>query len=143
MAGLQAPLSTLRPAPRGALRMTRGQSGLLFLLCLRLSLFTLCRSPGALACFIFRFSFQQRKSLGLNKTRLTVGTPEKALVKRQTCAEVTWGNRIERNDVDVCEIEQASVIPDLLSAKRATVGPLAEHIGPNGFDIDVFYRSEW
>ena len=49
MAGLQAPLSTLRPAPRGALRMTRGQSGLLFLLCLRLSLFTLCRSPGALA----------------------------------------------------------------------------------------------
>src|SRR5260370_26160798 len=47
MAGLQAPLSTLRLAPRGALRMTRGQSGLLFLLCLRLSLFTLCRSPGA------------------------------------------------------------------------------------------------
>jgi hypothetical protein len=33
MAGLLAPLSTLRPAPRGALRMTRGQSGLLFLLC--------------------------------------------------------------------------------------------------------------
>jgi len=32
MAGLQAPLSTLRPAPRGALRMTRGQSGLLFLI---------------------------------------------------------------------------------------------------------------
>ena len=33
MAGLQAPLSTLRLAPRGALRMTRGQSGLLFLFC--------------------------------------------------------------------------------------------------------------
>ena len=30
MAGLQAPLSTLRPAPRDALRMTRGQRGLLF-----------------------------------------------------------------------------------------------------------------
>src|SRR5271166_3426340 len=29
--------------------MTRGQSGLLFLHCWRLSLFTLCRSPGALA----------------------------------------------------------------------------------------------
>src|ERR1700751_326091 len=27
--------------------MTRGQSGLLFLSCQRLSLFTLCRSPGA------------------------------------------------------------------------------------------------
>jgi hypothetical protein len=48
-------LSTLRLAPHDALRMTRGQSGLLFLSCRRLSLFTLCRSPGALACFIFRF----------------------------------------------------------------------------------------
>jgi len=55
MAGLQAPLSTLRLAPHDALRMTRGQSGLLFLSCRRLSLFTLCRSPGALACFKFRF----------------------------------------------------------------------------------------
>src|SRR5258707_3397211 len=55
MAGLQAPLSTLRRAPRDALRMTRGHSGLLFLSCPRLSLFTLCRSPGALACFFLRF----------------------------------------------------------------------------------------
>src|SRR5258707_12463589 len=55
MAGLQVPLSTLRLAPRDALRMTRGQSGLLFLHCWRLSLFTLCRSPGAQAYFIFRF----------------------------------------------------------------------------------------
>ena len=55
MAGLQAPLSTLRLAPRDALRMTRGQSGLLFLHCWRLSLFTLCRSPGAQTYFIFRF----------------------------------------------------------------------------------------
>jgi hypothetical protein len=54
MAGLQAPLSTLRRAPRDALRMTRGQSGLLFLFCQRLSLFTLCRSPGALAYNFFR-----------------------------------------------------------------------------------------
>src|SRR5258708_1211918 len=54
MAGLQAPLSTLRRAPRDAPRMTRGHSGLLFLSCQRLSLFTLCRSPGALACFKVR-----------------------------------------------------------------------------------------
>jgi hypothetical protein len=54
MVGLQAPLSTLRRAPRGVLRMTRGQSGLLFLSCQRLSLFTLCRSHGALACFKVR-----------------------------------------------------------------------------------------
>jgi hypothetical protein len=55
MAGLQAPLSTLRLAPRDALRMTRGQSGLLFLHCWRLALFTLCRSPGAQAYDFFRF----------------------------------------------------------------------------------------
>jgi hypothetical protein len=55
MAGLQVPLSTLRLAPRDALRMTRGQSGLLFLHCWRLSLFTLCRSTGAQTYFIFRF----------------------------------------------------------------------------------------
>src|SRR6266404_7134472 len=57
MAGLQVPLSTLRLAPRDALRMTRGQSGLLFLSCQRLSLFTLCRSPGALTYDFFRSSF--------------------------------------------------------------------------------------
>ena len=55
MAGLQAPLSTLRLAPRDALRMTRSQSGLLFLLLLRTFTFALCRSPGALTCFKFRF----------------------------------------------------------------------------------------
>src|SRR5260370_36072299 len=55
MAGLQVPLSTLRLAPRDALRMTRGQSGLLFLHCWRLSLFTLCRSPGAQAYLNSRF----------------------------------------------------------------------------------------
>ena len=55
MAGLQVPLSTLRLAPRDALRMTRGQSGLLFLHCWRLALFTLCRSPGAQAYDFFRF----------------------------------------------------------------------------------------
>src|SRR5260370_9044955 len=55
MAGLQVPLSTLRLAPRGALRMTRGQSGLLFLHCWRLSLFTLCRSPGPHRGRVFHF----------------------------------------------------------------------------------------
>jgi hypothetical protein len=42
MAGLQASLSTLRLASRDALRMTRGQGGLLFLYCCGLSPFTLC-----------------------------------------------------------------------------------------------------
>jgi hypothetical protein len=37
MAGLSFPLSTLRPAPHDALRMTRGQDDLLFLSCIELS----------------------------------------------------------------------------------------------------------
>ena len=49
MAGLCAPLSTLRRHPREYRRMTRGQCGSLDLHCKRLALSTLCRSPGALA----------------------------------------------------------------------------------------------
>jgi hypothetical protein len=50
MAGLRAPLSTLRDVPRGnSSRMTRGQRGLLRLHCQGLSPFTPCRSPGALS----------------------------------------------------------------------------------------------
>src|SRR3954462_15360153 len=44
MAGLCAPLSTLRRHPRGYRRMTRGQCGSLHLHCERLALSTPCRS---------------------------------------------------------------------------------------------------
>src|ERR1700731_2194964 len=44
MAGLCAPLSTLRRHPRGYRRMTRGQCGSLDLHCKRLALSTPCRS---------------------------------------------------------------------------------------------------
>src|SRR5690348_1773433 len=47
MAGLCAPLSTLRRNPRGQLRMTRGRCGSLLLHRERLALSTPCRSPGA------------------------------------------------------------------------------------------------
>src|SRR6267142_6073141 len=47
MAGLRAPLSTLRRNPRGQLRMTRGRCGSLLLHRKRLALSTPCRSPGA------------------------------------------------------------------------------------------------
>src|ERR1700694_1065781 len=47
MAGLCAPLSTLRRNPRGQLRMTRGRCGSLLLHRKRLALSTPCRSPGA------------------------------------------------------------------------------------------------
>src|SRR5215467_12559888 len=47
MAGLCAPLSTLRRDPRGQLRMTQGRCGSLVLHRRRLALSTPCRSPGA------------------------------------------------------------------------------------------------
>jgi hypothetical protein len=56
MAGLRAPLSTLRPAPRDALRMTRGPAWLAMSLLLRTFTFLLsAQSPGALPYFNFRF----------------------------------------------------------------------------------------
>src|SRR5450631_4769174 len=48
MAGLCAPLSTLRQYPRGYLRMTRGRCGWLLLNQNGLAPSTPCRSPGAL-----------------------------------------------------------------------------------------------
>ena len=51
MAGLCAPLSTLRRNPRLQLRMTRGRCGLLLLHRKRLALSTPCRSPGASQMF--------------------------------------------------------------------------------------------
>src|SRR5512132_3406481 len=48
MAGLCAPLSTLRRCPRGHLRMTRGRCGSLLLHRDGLAPSTPCRSPGAL-----------------------------------------------------------------------------------------------
>jgi hypothetical protein len=48
MAGLCAPLSTLRQYPHGYLRMTRGRCGSLFLHRDGLAPSTPCRSPGAL-----------------------------------------------------------------------------------------------
>src|SRR5271165_4552871 len=51
MAGLCAPLSTLRQYPRGHLRMTRGRCGSLLLHRDGLAPSTPCRSPGALRFF--------------------------------------------------------------------------------------------
>src|SRR5205807_10646614 len=58
MAGLYAPLPTLRSHPRGRLRTDRGRRGLLLLHRSGLSPHTPCRSPGALtrvaACTLAR-----------------------------------------------------------------------------------------
>src|SRR4029077_9436330 len=58
MAGLYAPLTTLRSHPRGGLRTDRGRRGLLLLHRSGLSPHTPCQSPGALthvaACTLAR-----------------------------------------------------------------------------------------
>src|SRR6266446_2187791 len=53
MAGLCAPLSTLRQHPRGCRRMTRGQCGSLDLHCERLALSTPCRSSRRTAFLVY------------------------------------------------------------------------------------------
>src|SRR5204863_9230594 len=52
MAGLYAPLPTLRRRPRGRLRTDRGRRGLLLLHRSGLSPHTPCQSPGALTCVV-------------------------------------------------------------------------------------------
>src|SRR6516162_5891144 len=64
MAGLYAPLPTLRSHPRGGLRTDRGRRGLLLLHRSGLSPHTPCRSPGALtrvaACTLARSPIRDR-----------------------------------------------------------------------------------
>src|SRR5271165_1761211 len=60
MAGLCAPLSTLRRHPRGYRRMTRGQCGSLDLHCKRLALSTPCRSSRRTKILDFRTALDGR-----------------------------------------------------------------------------------
>src|ERR1700732_2990818 len=68
MAGLYAPLPTLRRRPRGRLRTDRGRRGLLLLHRSGLSPHTPCQSPGALtrvaACTLARSPFRDPLSEG-------------------------------------------------------------------------------
>src|SRR6202008_565723 len=68
MAGLYAPLPTLRRRPRGRLRTDRGRRGLLLLHRSGLSPHTPCRSPGALtrvaACTLARSPIRDPLSEG-------------------------------------------------------------------------------
>src|SRR5215813_12284628 len=68
MAGLHAPLPTLRSDPRGRLRTDRGRRGLLLLHRSGLSPHTPCRSPGALtrvaACTLARSPIRDPLSEG-------------------------------------------------------------------------------
>ena len=68
MAGLYAPLTTLRSHPRGGLRTDRGRRGLLLLHRSGLSPHTPCRSPGALtrvaACTLARSPIRDPLSEG-------------------------------------------------------------------------------
>src|ERR1700730_889894 len=61
MAGLCAPLSTLRRHPRGYRRMTRGQCGSLDLHCKRLALSTPCRSSRRTEILDYAVEILQRR----------------------------------------------------------------------------------
>src|SRR6266850_5379431 len=77
MAGLYAPLPTLRQRPRGRLRTDRGRRGLLLLHRSGLSPHTPCQSPGALTCVTARSSLvptlNSCRCLHEPKARFSVG----------------------------------------------------------------------
>src|ERR1700748_772404 len=80
MAGLYAPLPTLRRRPRGRLRTDRGRRGLLLLHRSGLSPHTPCRSPGALTLALPRYPLvsrgDERTKQVRQRLRAEVGTPE-------------------------------------------------------------------
>src|SRR5450756_511025 len=104
MAGLCAPLSTLRQYPHGHLRMTRGRCGSLLLHRDGLAPSTPCRSPGAL-----RFTPERRQ----------VGHPAMSVSCRFCCKS---------------QLRQAanrdSVVLTRFSARSIHDGPFEEHDAP-------------
>jgi hypothetical protein len=79
MAGLYAPLPTLRSRPRGRLRTARGRRGLLFLHRRGLSPHTPCRSPGALtrvaACTLALSPIRDTLSEGFSHFVTSIAAP--------------------------------------------------------------------
>src|SRR5437868_3607562 len=79
MAGLYAPLPTLRRRPRGRLRTDRGRRGLLLLHRSGLSPHTPCQSPGALtrvaACTLARSPIRDPLSEGFRHFVSSMPTP--------------------------------------------------------------------
>src|SRR5450631_2266047 len=79
MAGLYAPLPTLRRRPRGRLRTDRGRRGLLLLHRSGLSPHTPCQSPGALtrvtACTLARSPSRDPLSEGFSHFVASIAAP--------------------------------------------------------------------
>src|SRR5260370_23322239 len=79
MAGLYAPLPTLRRRPRGRLRTDRGRRGLLLLHRSGLSPHTPCQSPGALthvaACTLALSPIRDTHSEGFSQFVTSVAAP--------------------------------------------------------------------
>src|ERR1700724_1828205 len=79
MAGLYAPLPTLRSHPRGGLRTDRGRRGLLLLHRSGLSPHTPCRSPGALtrvaACTLALSPIRDTLSEGFSHFVTSIAAP--------------------------------------------------------------------
>src|ERR1022692_2123736 len=84
MAGLCAPLSTLRRCPRGHLRMTRGRCGSLLLHRDGLAPSTPCRSPGALRSTPESRRFQSRSACLKGATLPPSVSPSNSKIRRLT-----------------------------------------------------------
>src|SRR6266478_3335062 len=120
MAGLCAPLSTLRRNPRGQLRMTRGRCGSLLLHRKRLALSTPCRSPGASQMFsalppkpdIAQCSRHVRNvPIVLQNSQNAVLPISRKQTKR---AEIAERHSLQAVTEVACELWQNNVVPQMI-----------------------------
>src|SRR5229473_535937 len=109
MAGLYAPLPTLRRRPRGRLRTDRGRRGLLLLHRSGLSPHTPCQSPGALTRVTARRIAQPPKVTFVTRLRSRQLPSETA----RQLPDLSTIIRVEPSSTDDSRLQGALPIPDV------------------------------
>src|ERR1700730_2118137 len=112
MAGLYAPLPTLRRRPRGRLRTDRGRRGLLLLHRSGLSPHTPCQSPGALTRVTARRIAQPPKVTFVTRLRSRQLPSETA----RQLPDLSTIIRVEPSSTDDSRLQGALPIPDIASS---------------------------
>src|SRR6202035_369311 len=143
MAGLCAPLSTLRRHPRGYRRMTRGQCGSLDLHCKRLALSTPCRSSRRTENLEKKIPHIKRKDL--QKTAVELLATVEEIERLKPAAETFRHNNLTQMEkiLNVQEIDKLKVAAlhffRVLASATGGVYPLPE---PGRLGNVVYFTQE-